>query len=311
MAISAVPSSMGFATLQAVLQAGRNVVDIAFFAEDPRPLDAIARERGVTAVIDCGVAPGMSNILVAHGATGLDTAERAVIYVGGLPQVRQWPFEYKVVFSFADVIEEYTRPARLVKNGRVETRPALSDAELVFFPGVGTLEAFNTDGLRSLIHTMEIPDMQEKTLRYPGHIEKMAALRETGFFDTEEILVGGGKVRPLDVSAALLQAKLAMQPEEIDLTVMRVEVSGRKNGAALKVRFDLFDRRDPQSGIHSMARTTGYSATMMARLLMEGLFDRKGVYPPEIVGGIPRCAEYLLAGLKARGVCYTRCDTPC
>ena len=180
--INAVPGFMGFQTLRAIIEAGRNVIDIAFFAEDPFALDELAREKGVIAIIDCGVFPGMGSALIGSIACDLDEVESVLTYVGGLPEVRQWPWDYKAVFSPLDVIEEYSRPARYVENGVQVTRPALSDPELIDFPGLGTLEAFNTYGLRTLANTIDAPNMKEKTLRYPGHIEKMAVLRECGFF---------------------------------------------------------------------------------------------------------------------------------
>ena len=185
--IGALPSHIGFATVRAVIEAGRDLVDISFMPEDARELDAFARERGVTAVVDCGVAPGVSNMMAGFAAGQLDPCEKLEIYVGGLPVERRWPFDYKAGFAPHDVIEEYTRPARLVENGRIVVREALSEPELMHFPGVGTLEAFNTDGLRSLADTLAVPFMKEKTLRYPGHVELMRVLRETGFFSKEPL----------------------------------------------------------------------------------------------------------------------------
>ncbi len=212
--VCAVPGFMGFATLRQIIAAGKDVVDISFFAEDPFLLDELAKGQGVTAVVDCGVAPGLSNIIVGHVDSLLDRTERFTCYVGGLPKVRQWPFEYKAVFSPADVLEEYTRPARLVEYGREVVRPALSDIELLEFPGIGTLEAFNSDGLRSLRLTMDIPNMVEKTLRYPGHARLMQVFRDSGFFDAEPVTVNGQSVRPLDLTSHLLFDQWKMQPGE-------------------------------------------------------------------------------------------------
>lgn len=302
--LNAVPGFMGFATLKRILETGRDVVDIAFFPEDPFELDALARENDVTAIVDCGVAPGMSNLLVGHLEAQLDRTERVLIYVGGLPEVREWPFEYRAVFSPIDVIEEYTRPARYVENGRPVVREALSDPELLDFDGVGTLEAFNTDGLRTLAVTIDAPDMKEKTLRYPGHIEKMAVFRATGLFDTEEIEIGGTRIRPLDFTARLLFPRWKLKPGEGDLTVMQVVVEGEKDGRAVRHRYDLLDRYDRRTETHSMARTTGYTATMAVRMLAGGLYARKGISPPEFVGREPACVEFMLAGLADRGVVY-------
>jgi len=304
MVINAVPGFMGFRTLKAIIEAGKNVVDIAFFIEDPMELDILAKEKGVTAVVDCGVAPGMCNILIGYVDHLLDETENVLYYVGGLPEIREWPYEYKAVFSPADVIEEYTRPARYVENGKLITRPALSDPELISFEGVGTLEAFNTDGLRSLAQTIHCPNMKEKTLRYPGHIEKMAVLRETGFFGTVPIEMNGTQIRPLDFTAKLLFPKWKLKEGEVDITVMKVMVEGKKEGKNVRYTYDLLDRYDPVTRIHSMARTTGYTATVALRMIAEGLYSRKGITVPELIGREPECVEYMLKGLKDRGIVY-------
>jgi len=258
----------------------------------------------VTAIVDCGVAPGMSNVLIGYIDHLLDKTETALIYVGGLPEVRQWPYEYKAVFSPIDVIEEYTRPARYVENGNLVTRPALSDAEYLDFPNIGTLEAFNSDGLRTLAETIDAPNMKEKTLRYPGHIEKMAVLRETGFFNKEEIDIKGIKISPLEFTSKLLFPKWQLKEGESDITVMRVIVEGTKDGEKLKYTYDLFDRLDKETNTHSMARTTGYTATMAIRMLAKGLYEEKGISPPEFIGRKPECVRFILKGLEDRGIFY-------
>ncbi len=304
MVINAVPGFMGFQTLKAIIGAGKNVVDIAFFIEDPFELDELARRNNVTAIMDMGVAPGMCNVLIGYADHLLDETENVLYMVGGLPLIREWPYEYKAVFSPVDVIEEYTRPARYIENGQLIVRPALSDPELLNFPGIGTLEAFNTDGLRSLAHTVKCSNMKEKTLRYPGHIEKMRVLRETGFFSKEEIEVRGVRIKPMDLTAKLLFPKWKLQEGEVDITVMRVMVEGRKDGKKLRYTWNLFDQYDPATRVHSMARTTGYSATVALRMIAGGLYDRKGISVPEYIGKQPECVEFLLQGLKERGVIY-------
>lgn len=300
--LSAVPGRLGFRTLEAVLRAGRSVVDIAFFPEDPFDLHQLAVDNGATALVDCGLAPGLSHLLVGHADRLLDEAERAVIYVGGLPERRTWPYEYKAVFSPADVIEEYVRPARLVEDGNLVTRPALSDPELLDFPRVGTLEAFNTDGLRTLVRTLDVPNMKEKTLRYPGHAEKIALLRASGFFGEEEVEVEGRAVRPIDLTSRLLAEQWRLEEGEADLTVMRVEVEGRSQSRRVRYRYDLLDRYCPDTGVHSMARTTGYTATVVVRLLAAGLFAERGVFAPEHLARSPECVDFVLRGLEERGV---------
>jgi len=301
--VAAVPGFMGYRTLEAVIGAGRNVVDIAFFPEDPFGLDELAKEKGVVAVTDCGVFPGMGSALIGRAARYLDTVDSVLVYVGGLPEIRTQPWEYKAVFSPVDVIEEYVRPARYVENGVGVTRPALSDPELLEFPGVGTLEAFNTDGLRTLIETIGAPNMKEKTLRFPGHIEKMAMLRDSGFFSKEPVSLGGQSIRPLDLTARLLFPMWKLEPGEGDITVMRIIVEGCREGRRRYV-YDLLDRFDRGSNTTSMARTTGYTATMTARMIADGLYDRVGISPPEYLGRVPGCVPYLLDGLAERGVVY-------
>jgi len=302
--LNALPGYLGFQTLQAVLEAGKPAVDIAFFPEDPFLLDELAKRRGVTAVVDCGVAPGMSNLLVGHVQSRLERIERVAIYVGGLPQTREWPFEYRTVFSLLDVIEEYTRPARFIEHGRLVTRPALSEREHIDFPEIGTLEAFNSDGLRTLIATIPAPHMKEKTLRYPGHAEKMELLRETGFFSKEPLSIGKVAVRPLDLTAALLREKWQLQPGSGDFTVMRVSVEGEAAGRTQRWTYQLLDRSDPHSGTLSMARTTGYTATSMVRLLASGIYRQPGITPPEFVGRDPRAVDFMLTELAKRGIHY-------
>ena len=302
--LSAVPGFMGFQTLRDVIEAKKDVVDIAFFPEDPFLLDDLARQNGVTAIVDCGVAPGMSNILAGYVDHWLDETHCLITYVGGLPEVREWPFDYKAVFSPIDVIEEYVRPARYVENGKLVTRPALSEPELIFFPGVGTLEAFVTDGLRTLARTMSAPDMKEKTLRYPGHIEKMAMLRETGFFSCEEIEVGGVRIRPLDVTARLLFPKWKMNGGDRDITVLKLIVEGKRAGKTWRYTYDLLDRYDALTQTHSMARTTGYAATLALRMVARGLYNNKGITAPEFIGRQPECVDFMLQGLKRRGIVY-------
>jgi saccharopine dehydrogenase-like NADP-dependent oxidoreductase len=191
-----------------------------------------------------------------------------------------------------------------VENGKLVVRPALSDAEYLNLPGVSSLVAFNSDGLRTLARTLDIPNMKEKTLRYPGHIEKIAVLRETGFFGQEPVDINGVHVRPLDLTAKLLFPIWKLQPGETDLTVMQVMVEGEKGGEKLRYVYDLLDRFDAASNVHSMARTTGYTATAAVRMLARGLYKRQGIIAPEYIGEQPECVEFLLKELAARGVVY-------
>jgi saccharopine dehydrogenase-like NADP-dependent oxidoreductase len=174
----------------------------------------------------------------------------------------------------------------------------------VDFEGVGTLEAFNTDGLRSLVRSLDVPDMVEKTMRYPGHIELMRVFRETGLFSKEPIEVDGKQVRPLDVTAALLFPKWTFEEGEADLTVMRVSARGQRGGKPTRLTWDLLDDYDPETRTRSMSRTTAFPATIMARIMLAGRFDEPGVFAPEVPGRVPGLVDEMLEQLRKRGVRY-------
>lgn len=302
--VGALPSALGRMALRTVIESRKPYTDISFMAEDATSLSGLARERGVTAVVDCGVAPGLANILIGRAAAQLAHVTDAVYYVGGLPRTRSWPYEYKAPFAPLDVLEEYTRPARFIENGRVVTRPALSEPELMDFEPIGTLEAFNTDGLRSLLTTIKADNMKEKTLRYPGHAALMRVLRETGYFGKDEItLKSGARVRPIDVTSRLLFPLWELKPGEPEFTLLHVRVSGRDaTGAAVRCVHHLFDEHDAATGHSSMARTTGYPCALVARMILEGRICEPGVHPPEMLGRDEALVGDLLRRLATRGV---------
>jgi lysine 6-dehydrogenase len=302
--VGAVPGFMGLQTARTVIEAGKNMVDISFFPEDPFQLDDLAKKNNVTIVTDCGVAPGMGNIILGYHNKRMKI-ERYECLVGGLPLVREWPYEYKAVFSPIDVIEEYIRPARYVQSSAIVIKEALSDPELVHFEGVGTLESWNSDGLRSLIKTMPtIPNMIEKTLRYPGCIEYLRVLRESGFFSYEEMEIKGVKVRPIDITAKLLFPKWKLKPGEEEFTVMRIRMFGEEEGESKSYEYNLLDRTDKATDTLSMARTTGYTCTAAVNLVAEGKFSRKGICPPEFLGEDGDNFSFISNYLKERGVIY-------
>lgn len=301
--IGALPGFMGYQSVKHTIEAGKDMVDISFFPEDPFGLDRLAKNRGVTIVTDCGVAPGMSNIFLGHYNNQIDVKSFECL-VGGLPFKREWPWQYKAVFSPTDVIEEYTRPARYMLNGEIVTREALSDPELVDFDEVGTLESWNSDGLRSLLHTIPVPNMIEKTLRYPGTIEYLRMLREAGFFSKQEVEVNGVKIRPLDLTASLMFPAWELKPGEEEFTVMRITIEGKKEGNTHKYVYNLFDRYDSENKITSMARTTGYTCTAVANLMAEGMFNSPGINPPEYIGKTDGHLQFILEYLKERNIFY-------
>ncbi len=300
LAVSAVPGYMGYETLKQIIEAGKKVVDISFFDEDPFSLDDLAKQKNVTAVVDCGVAPGLSNIILGYHSTKMKI-ENFECQVGGLPFKRVLPYEYKAPFSPIDVIEEYTRPARIIENGKIVVKPALSDTEYINIDEAGTLEAFNTDGLRTLIK-MDIPNMKEKTLRYPGHVERIKFLKESGFFNKDYIDLNGVKVKPVDLSAKLLFPLWHLNEDEKEFTVLQILIKGKEGKREKEYRYSLFDRFDEETKITSMARTTGFTCTSVSRLVVDDLYDKKGISAPEYIGADEKCYHSIIDDLGNRGV---------
>lgn len=303
--ITAVPGFMGYKTLEAVIKAKKNVVDISFFPEDALQLSDLAIKNKVTAIVDCGVAPGMSNLILGyHNAKmKIDCFE---CMVGGLPIKRTLPFEYKAPFSPIDVLEEYTRPARYVENACIVTKPALSDAELIDFDKVGTLESFNTDGLRSILFTMgHIPNMKEKTLRYPGHIDLMKGLIKAGFLNSTPISFKGQSISPLSFTSAILFDQWKLGSTEPEFTLMTIKISGEGK----TISYDLYDEYDAVTETSSMSRTTGYTCTAALNMLAQNLFTDKGVFPPELVGKQEGCFNFIINYLRERNIHYVKKET--
>jgi len=304
--VTAVPGFMGYKTLEAVINCAKNVVDISFFPEDVFQLDKLAKEKGITVITDCGVAPGMSNFIIGRYNEEIKILALE-IYVGGLPKIRKKPFQYKAPFSPADVIEEYTRPARLMENGHIVTKPALSETEWMQFDELGTLEAFNTDGLRSLLFTMpHIKNQKEKTLRYPGHVDIIISLKESGFFSEKPIDINGVQIPPLKVTSQILFNEWKLGIEEEELTVMKVILHCELDGKKKTIEWSLLDHYDHETKISSMARTTGYTCTAAVNLLAQDLFREKGVFPPELVGKYKNCFDFILNYLAERKVLWKK-----
>ncbi|MGB2908032.1 MAG: saccharopine dehydrogenase C-terminal domain-containing protein [Candidatus Aminicenantaceae bacterium] len=299
--IGSVPGLMGYTMLEGVIHAGKNIVDISYFLEDPFGLDDLAKEKGVTAVVDCGVAPGMANIILGDHTRKMKVT-RYECYVGGIPKARNAPFEYMSPFPVLEVLEEYAGSGRRVEDGKLVVEPMLSETATIYFEEVGPLACLNSDGLRTLIRTMDIPDMLEKTLRYPGHVDVMRIFRDAGFLNLTPIYVKGASVRPIDVTASLISPLWIYGPGEADLTVMRLVISGEEEGEPVTYTYDLYDEYDPATGALSMARTTGYTCTAVTRLVLDGGYSQKGISPPEFVGRADGCRERVEKYLEDRGV---------
>ncbi len=291
----ALPGNIGYEVARKILSLGKKYCDISFMPEDFLELNEVAKKTKTTAVFDMGVAPGISNLLVGRGMHALKEVESVKIYVGGLPEKPLPPFNYKAVFSPYDVLEEYTRPARYIQDGKLVEGEALSGLEYFEFPNVGLLEAFYTDGLRSLLKTIKANNMEEKTLRYPGHAMIMKALREMKLLSDEY----------RELTAKLLFPLWEMKPEEgdRDITIMWVKVEGKgENGERITFEWELFDRFDEESGVHSMARTTAFPCAIVARLIAEGEINEEGVIPPEKLGMNEKIYDKIMKELRERNV---------
>lgn len=297
--VSAVPGYLGFQVLKNLVENGKNVVDIAFFPQNPFDLDELAKKHNVTCVVDCGIAPGFSNMVVGYHCS-VTEIEEATIYVGGLPFERLLPFEYKAPFSPVDVLEEYIRPARFLHNGKIIEREALTEIELVNFKGIGTLEAFLTDGLRTLLTTVNIPFMKEKTLRYPGYAQKIKLLKDCGFLGSEPIETKSGRVVPMHLAEKLLLSQWKLAPDDEEFTVMRIVLV--EKGTKKKTIYEIFDRTDKMNNDYSMGRTTGFVACAVANLFADGKISKEGIVPPEVLAQNKEYFDFTIDYLKARNV---------
>jgi saccharopine dehydrogenase-like NADP-dependent oxidoreductase len=299
--IGSVPYSIGYKMLERVIRAGKNIVDISYFPEDPFGLNDMAKEKGVTAVVDCGVAPGMANIILGDHMRNMKVT-RYECYVGGVPKSKKAPLGYKSPFPVLEVLEEYAESGRMVEDGKVVVKPMLTETMTIDLDKVGTLACLNSDGLRTLIRTTDIPDMFEKTLRYPGHVNAMRILRDAGSLNMTPIQVEGVSVRPIDVTASLLTPIWKYEPGEADLTVMRLVISGMDEGIPVTYTYDMVDEYDPETMTLSMARTTGYTCIAVTRLVLDGSYSQKGIIPPEFVGRADGCWKSVEKYLEDRGV---------
>jgi lysine 6-dehydrogenase len=278
------PGKLGYPLMKECIRAQRNLVDVSFMEENPLTLQKEATKAKITIIPDCGLAPGISNILIGHATRQLTKTKKIHIMVGGLPEKPIPPLEYVVTWSPESLIDEYTRQVTIIRNGKKTCIAPLTGTEQIKFPRLGKLEAFFTDGLRSLIETItNVEEMWEKTLRYPGHAEKIRLLSQLGFFDPNPIHIENTEISPRKITAKLLDQKLA-RPEIRDIVALSVHVSGLGHGKTKSYTYHLLDRFDNKNHITSMARTTAYPASIIAQLVLEGKIQEKGIVPPEKLG---------------------------
>jgi saccharopine dehydrogenase-like NADP-dependent oxidoreductase len=305
--ICALPGFMGFKALKSIVSEGKNIVDISFSSEDPFQLDSVAIEKNVTAVVDCGISPGLSNLVLGYHNKKMEIIDYKCM-IGGLPFKKELPFMYKAYFSPIDVIEEYIRPARIVEDGTLVTKDAMTDLEIIEFENIGKLEAVNTDGLRTLLKTMKIPNMVEKTLRYPGHIELMKVFKEIGLFSSEEIDIGGRSIKPVALTSKLVFPFWAPEENEEDFTILQFSICGKADGKNVEHVYTVFDRFNSKTHTSSMARTTGYTCCAVARFILEEKYNKKGICPPEYLGADEKCYNNVLGYLTRKGINITHTE---
>jgi len=300
--IGTLPGDVGYRSVKAAVDAKVDMVDVSYMPENPLTLNEDAVKADVTIVPDCGVAPGLSNMLVGRAVSKLDLVENIHVMVGGLPEEPVPPLGYIITWSVEGLIDEYTRKAKIVENGEMVEVEALTGLEEVEFPGVGKLEGFYTDGLRTLLHTVKgVKNMWEKTLRYPGHVEKIKLLKTLGFFDEHPVEVENARLPPRKVTIKLLERKLR-RPEIKDILAMKVEVSGITGESRKCYVYHLLDRYDQKRGVTAIARTTAYPASILAQLIAQKAIEEKGVIPLEKLGVKEKIFNKILAELEKRQV---------
>jgi lysine 6-dehydrogenase len=303
-AMSAIPYYFNYDLATLAVEAGVHFSDLGGNTEivfKQKTLDPAAKKKGITIIPDCGLAPGMVNILAEHAIRQLDTVESVRIFVGGLPQHPEPPLNYQIVYSLEGVLDYYTTLSWVLRGGKRTQVTALSEIEPVRFDGsVGELEGFHTaGGLSTMAFRYEgkIPTMEYKTLRYPGHAKIMEAIRELGLLELEPVNVKGMKVVPRDLVVAAMGPRLT-KPDAYDLVALRVFAEGTKKGKPKKIGWELVDYYDKKNGISAMERSTGYSLSITGQMQARGEIGKAGVFTPD--EAIP--AEKYIAELGKRGV---------
>jgi lysine 6-dehydrogenase len=282
--IGALPHEFSEYAVRATLQAGVNFVDLIFgWRFEQGRIHVAAKKKGITIVPACGLAPGLTNILAMEAAENMDKVHEVHIKVGGVPEKPEPPLNYRIVFSFEAVLEEYLRKARIVKNGRITDVQALTGLETVSFrPPIGDCECFYTDGLSTLVQTLKgVKEMDEKTIRWPGHVAQINTLVECGLLENNPVLFNGTRIIPRQFVASVISDRIRLGKDR-DLTLLRVDVVGRKKGNQVHHRYEMIDRYDAKQDLTSMARTTAFPCTIAAQIVGAGEVDLKGLVPPEL-----------------------------
>lgn len=284
LAVGTLPGHLGFQACKAAIAAGVDMVDVSYMPEDVLTLHRAALKAKTCLIPDCGMSPGLGNILIGHAISKLDKVDSVHILNGGLPEKPVPPLGYVITWSASDLIDMYSRKVTIVKEGKTTRVEALTGLEDTTIQGIGRLEAFYTDGLRTLLHTVKgVHEMWEKTLRYPGHVEKIELFKAMGFFDEEPLEVDGVSVSPKSVATGLFERKLG-KPEIRDVVAILIRVGGTKNDREKIYSYQILDRYDEKRKVTAMARTTAYTASVVTQLLAQRMIEEKGVVPPEKTG---------------------------
>lgn len=302
LAVGSLPGRMGYKACNASIAAKVDMVDVSYMPEDVMTLNKTALKAKVCIVPDCGMSPGLGSILAGHAVSKIDQIESLHMLNGGLPEKPVPPLGYVITWSVEDLIDMYSRKVSIVKGGKMIQLEAMSGLEEITFPGVGKLEAFYTDGLRTLLHTVKgAKDMWEKSLRYPGHVEKIKLLKTLGFFDENPVKVKSLKVSPRGVTAKLLESKLK-RSDVPDIVAMRIVVSGTKKGERVTYTYHVLDRYDKNRKVTAMARTTAYTTSIVAQLLAKKAIKKNGVLPPEKIGMDEKLYKKFMDEIKKRKI---------
>lgn len=306
-AVSAAPYFLNLDIAKACLDAKVNMCDMGgntdiVFKE--LALDKAAKSAGICIVPDCGLAPGLANIIAGFGIDQFDEADTAKIRVGGLPQIKKPPLDYKLVFSAYGLLNEYSGTSYVLRNGEIVEVEALTELETLSFPDIGECEAFHTSGGISTMpwgYKNKVKELDYKTIRYPGHLEKILVLRDLGLMDTGPVRIKDKDIQPRDVLAHLLTAKLDF-PKDKDLIIMQIKITGKKDGKKSVLTFDMLDYYDKENNITAMMRTTAYPVSITAQMIVQGKIKEKGALPPE------KCvpAEELIGELVKRNIKITK-----
>jgi len=282
--VGALPHGLSEYAIESTLKAGVSFVDLIFgWRFEQSRIYSKAKRKAITIVPACGLAPGLTNILAMDAADKMQRVDEVHIKVGGIPERPKPPLNYRIVFSFEAVLEEYLRKAKIVKNGRVTDVEALSGLEpVVFPPPIGRCECFYTDGLSTLVQTMKgVKEMDEKTIRWPGHVAQIRTLIECGLLETDPVRIDGARIRPRQFVSKILSDRISLGKEK-DLTLLRVDVSGRKNDRRVHHHYQMIDHYDPKRKLTSMARTTALPCSVAAQMVGMGRVEMKGLVPPEL-----------------------------